>query len=320
MSLDRPGASPAPAAASGAPVPAAQWAMLGGLSLLWGGSFFFYRLLAPVLPPFTLVLGRVAIAARALWPVLLLRGEAVRPSRSLCAWFLLLGTLNCVLPFSLFAWSERTLSSGLAALLNSPTPILTALIAHLATPDERLTRRTAAGVLCGFAGVAVLIGPAVLGGLGSANLLPELACLGASLFYAVGGVLARRLRGVTPLQLAAGQLGGAAVVMLPLAAICDRFWTLPPLPLSGWASLLGIALLSTALAYGLYFRILARSGATRAWLVTFRVPISALLLGLVFLREPVAPRDVPAILLVALGLALIDGRVLQLFRRAPVAA
>ncbi len=320
MSLDRPGAPPAPAAASGAPVPAAQWAMLGGLSLLWGGSFFFYRLLAPVLPPFTLVLGRVAIATLALWPVLLLRGESVRPSRSQCAWFLLLGTLNCALPFSLFAWSEHTLASGLAALLNAPTPILTALIAHVATRDERLTRRTAAGVLCGFAGVAVLIGPAVLGGLGSANLLAELACLGASLFYAVGGVLARRVHGLTPLQLAAGQLGGAAVVMLPLAAACDRFWDLPPLPPSGWASLLGIALLSTALAYGLYFRILAKSGATRAALVTFLVPVSALLLGLVFLAEPVAPRDLPAILLVALGLALIDGRVLHLFRRASVEA
>ncbi len=320
MSSGRPSASPAPAAGGGAPVPAAQWAMLGVLSLLWGGSFFFYKLLAPVLPPFTLVLGRVTIAALALWPLLLLRREAIRPTAALCGWFLLLGALNCALPFSLFAWSERTLPSGLAALLNAPTPILTALIAHVATRDERLTLRTVAGVLCGFAGVAVLIGPAVLEGIGSANLLAQLACLGASLSYAVGGVLARRLRGVTPLQLAAGQLAGAMAVMLPVAALGDRFWSLPPLPASGWASLLGIALLSTALAYLLYFRILASSGATRAALVTFLQPISALLLGLVFLGEPVAPRDVPAILLVASGLALIDGRVLRLFRRAPAEA
>ena len=190
----------------------------------------------------------------------------------------------------------------------------------MATRDERLTLRTAAGVACGFAGVAVLIGPAVTGGLGASNLLAELACLGAALAYAVGGVLARRVRGVTPLQFAAGQLAGAALVMLPVAAAHDRFWRLPPLLPSGWASLLGIALLSTALAYGLYFRILAASGATRAALVTFLVPVSALLLGLVFLREPVAPRDGPAILLVALGLAIIDGRLLRLFRRAPASA
>ncbi len=313
-------ADPVPSAPGGAPVPAAQWAMLVGLSLLWGGSFFFYKILAPVLPPFTLVLGRVAIAAVALWPVLLLRGEAIWPTAALCGWFLLLGMLNCALPFCLFAWSERVLPSGLAALLNAPTPILTAIVAHLAIRDERLTRRTVAGVLCGFAGVAVLIGPAVLGGLGASNLLAELACLVASLAYAFGGVLARRIRGVTPLQFATGQLSGAVAVMLPLAAFGDRFWSLPPLPPSGWASLLGIALLSTALAYLLYFRILASSGATRAALVTFLVPVSALLLGLVFLGEPIAPRDGPAILLVAAGLAITDGRLLRLFRRAPAPA
>ncbi len=320
MSSGHTSASSSSATGVGAPATAAQWAMLGALSLLWGGSFFFYKLLAPVLPPFTLVLGRVSIAALALWPVLLLRGEAIRPTAALCGWFLLLGVLNSALPFSLFAWSERTLPSGLAALLNAPTPILTALIAHVATPDERLTLRTAAGVVCGFAGVAVLIGPAVMAGLGGSSLLAELACLGASLAYAVGGVLARRLRGVTPLQFAVGQLAGAALVMLPVAAACDRFWSLPPLSVSGWASLLGIALLSTALAYWVYFRILVSSGATRAALVTFLVPVSALLLGLVFLREPIAPRDVPAILLVALGLAIIDGRLLRLFRRAPASA
>ncbi len=324
MSPDPSGASPvAIAAANGGgavPLAAAQWAMLGVLSLLWGGSFFFYKVLAPVLPPFTLVLGRVAIAAVALWPVLLLRREALRPTMSLCGWFLLLGMLNCALPFCLFAWSERYLSSGLTALLNAPTPIMTAIVAHVATRDERLTRRTVAGVLCGFGGVAVLIGPAVLGGAGSSSLGPELACLLASLAYAVGAVLARRVRGVTPLQFATGQLSGATVVMLPVAALGDRFWRLPPLPPAGWASLLGIALLSTALAYLLYFRILASAGATRAALVTFLVPVSALLLGLVFLREPIAPRDVPAILLVALGLAIIDGRLLQLFRRAPAPA
>ncbi len=320
MSSGRTSAPPGPAVGIGSPATAAQWAMLGALSLLWGGSFFFYKLLAPVLPPFTLVLGRVGIAALALWPVLLLRRERVRPTAAQCGWFLLLGALNCALPFSLFAWSERTLPSGLAALLNAPTPILTALIAHVATRDERLTLRTAAGVVFGFAGVAVLIGPAVMGGLGGSNLLAELACLGAALAYAVGGVLARRVRGVTPLQFATGQLAGAALVMLPVAAACDRFWSLPRLHASGWASLLGIALLSTALAYGLYFRILAASGATRAALVTFLVPVSALLLGLVFLREPIAPRDAPAILLVALGLAITDGRLLLLFRRAPASA
>jgi drug/metabolite transporter (DMT)-like permease len=313
------GSVPAPAL-SGGPVPAAEWAMLGMLSLLWGGSFFFYKLLAPVLPPFTLVLGRVTLAALALWPVLLLRGERIRLTPSLCGWFLLLGTLNCAIPFSLFAWSERHLASGLAALLNAPTPIVTALVAHVATRDERLNPRTIAGVLCGFGGVAVLIGPALLGGLASADLLAELACLGATLAYAFGGVLARRVRGVTPLQFAAGQMSGAALLMLPVAAVVDRFWTIAPLGSTGWLALLGIALPSTAVAYLLYFQILARSGATRAALVTFLVPVSALLLGWLFLGERIDLRDGPAILLIGLGLAIIDGRLLRVFRRAPAAA
>ena len=299
------------------PMPGRDWLMLGGLSFLWGGSFFFYKLLAPVLPPFTLVLGRVGIASLALGLVLLLRSERLPLRNGLGGWFLLLGALNSALPFSLFAWSEHRLSSGLTALLNAPTPIMTALVAHVATRDERLTMRTALGAVCGFAGVAALIGPDLLRGLGSADLPAELACLCATLAYAVGGVLARRVRGVTPLQFAAGQMTGATVVMLPVAAIVDRFWTLPPVPLGGWASLLGIGLLSTAIAYLLYFRILASAGATRAALVTFLVPVSALLLGLLFLGEPVDPRDLPGVLLIGAGLAVIDGRLLRVFRSRP---
>jgi drug/metabolite transporter (DMT)-like permease len=296
-----------------APLPARDWAILGGLSLLWGGSFFLDPVLAPVLPPVTLVLGRVAISALTLWPVLLL-GQGMRPSLRLCAWFLMLGLVNCALPFCLFAWSERHLTSGMAALLNAPTPIVTALLAH-ASRDERLTRRTLVGVLFGFAGVAVLIGPGLgrelAGGLAAKDLLAELACLLATLSYAVGTIAARRLRGVTPLQLATGQVSGASVLMLPLAVFGDRFWTLPPLGASGWAALLGIAVVSTSLAYLLFFQLLASAGATRAGLVTFLVPVSALLLGFVFLGESVAVRDIPAIALIGLGLAVIDGRLLR---------
>ena len=299
------------------PVSAHDWLMLTGLSFLWGGSFFFYKLLAPVLPPLTLVLGRVAIAALALGLVLLLRRERLPLGGGLAGWFLLLGALNSALPFCLFAWSEHRLPAGLTALLNAPTPIVTALVAHVATRDERLTARALAGALCGFAGVAVLIAPDLTGGLGNADLPAELACMAATLAYAVGGVLARRVRGVTPLQFASGQMSGATLVMLPLAAIFDRFWTLPPLPAAGWASLLGIGLLSTAVAYLVYFRILASAGATRAALVTFLVPVSALLLGLLFLGERIAPRDLPGVLLIGAGLAVIDGRVLHGFRRRP---
>ena len=309
----------------GAPIPARDWLMLLALSFLWGGSFFFYKLLAPVLPPFTLVLGRVGIAALVLHAVLLMRREPLRLTPGLIGWFLLLGALSSALPFCLFAWSERRIDSGLAAILNAPTPIVTALVAHFATRDERLTWRTLAGAVLGLAGVLVLIAPSlpVAGASGSAvsDLLPELACVGATIAYAVGGVLARRVHGVAPLQFAAGQMSGAAIVTLPFAVFADRFWTLPELPASGWAALLGIALLSTALAYLLYFRILASSGATRAAMVTFLVPVSALILGAMFLGEQVTARDLVGIAVIGIGLAVIDGRMLgMLGRRRRVAS
>lgn len=320
-----------------APLAARDWLMLFGLSLLWAGSFFFYKVLAPLVPPFTLVFARVGLSALTLWPVLLLmrrvrpvRGGDVRvapvrdastgwrQARRLCAWFLLLGLLNCALPFCLFAWSERTLPSGLAALLNAPTPIVTAVIAHF-TRDERLSARTLAGVLLGFAGVGVLVGPgigAIVGSrTGTATLAAELACLLATLCYAIGTVAARRLRGLSPLQMAAGQATGGAVLTAPLAIGVDRFWLLPPIGVVGWACLVGIAVVSTSLAYLLFFRLLNSTGATRAGLVTFLVPVSALLLGFLFLGEPVAPRDGVAIVLVGLGLAVIDGRLLRRFGR-----
>ncbi|MCQ8279053.1 DMT family transporter [Acetobacteraceae bacterium KSS8] len=308
-----------------APLPARDWAILFGLSLLWAGSFFFYKVLAPIVPPFTLVFARMGLSALTLLPVLLM-SQPIRFERRaawrLSLWFLVLGLLNCALPFCLFAWSERTIPSGLAALLNAPTPIVTAVIAHVIR-DERLTRRTLAGVLLGFAGVAVLIGPGI-GALFDPHaddlaILAEFACVLATLSYAVGAVSARRLRGLSPLQMAGGQAAGGTVLMAPLAIGVDRFWQLPPIGALGWASLFGIAVLSTSLAYLLFFRLLASSGATRAALVTFLVPVTALLLGLLFLGEPVQRRDGPAIALIGLGLAVIDGRLLRRFARKDAA-
>ncbi len=301
----------------GGPVPAADWLLLVTLSFLYGGAFLFYRVLAPVLPPLSVVAGRLAIAALALDLVLLAarRGAIAGVSWRLAGAFLLLGTLNCALPFTLFAWSEHRLTGGLASILNAPTPILTALVAHVLTRDERLSARMIVGAACGLSGVAVLLAPSLLQGFGGSNLLSKLACLGASLSYAFGGTLSRRVRGLSPLQFAAGQITAGALVMVPLAAAVDRFWTLPPLPVAGVAALLGIGLLSTSVAYLLYFRLLASSGATRASLVTLLVPVSALLLGGLVLGERLPLRALPGVALIAAGLVVIDGRLLRLFRK-----
>ena len=283
-----------------------EWLLLLALSGLWGSSFFFYKVMNQALPPFTIVLGRMGLAALVLNALLMQRGQLLGRATP---WgeLLLLGFLNGVVPFSLFAWAETRVSSGTAAMLNATTPLFSVLLAH-ALRTERLSWGRGAGVLFGLAGVAVLIGPAALLSAGG-DLLGDAACLAAAFSYAMAGVFARRLRGLSPLQVAAGQLTGGVLVLLPLAAVTDRFWTLPLPAVSVWAALLGISLLGTALAYLLYFRLMATAGPTNAMLVTFLLPISALLLGWVFLSEHVPGRAYAGMALIGAGLAILDGRV-----------
>lgn len=295
-------------------IEAADWATLGVLSAVWGGSFLFYRVLAFQLPPFTTVLGRVAIGGAALAAALLLRGQAPLPPRRLWGRFLLLGLVGNALPFTAFAWGESHISGGTASILNALTPMFTLLVAALWLRTERLTAARLAGIACGFAGVAVLVGPAAL--LGQ-DLLGQAACLGAALCYAIAAPYARTIKGVAPPQMTVGQLAGSSAVMLPLALLVDRPWTLPAPDWSGWASLLGLALLSTSFAYVLFFRLLTRIGAVNLVLVTFLVPISALLLGAAVLGERITPNAVLGMAIIAAGLACIDGRLpRRLARRA----
>ncbi len=288
---------------------APEWAALLILSLLWGGSFFFFKVLVATLPPFTVVLGRVGIAALALHGLLMIRRDPLRLPRRDWGPFLILGLLNNVLPFSLIAFGETRITSGAAAILNATTPIFTVLVAHAWTADERLTPAKAAGVLAGFLGAAVLIGPEALSGLGRGDLLGDGACLLAALIYGFGAVYGRRFKAIPPLKIATAQVTAATLILLPVAALADRPWDLP-MPTPGtWAAWLALALLSTALAYLLYFRILKAAGATNLVLVTFLLPGSALILGAAFLGEAVTPRALGGLALIGLGLAAIDGRV-----------
>ena len=284
-----------------------EWLLLIALSVLWGGSFFFTEVALTALPPFTVVLGRVGFAACALLLLVPLSGH--RLPRTLRPWgvFLVLGGLNNLIPFSLIAWGQTEIASGLASILNATTPLFTVVLAHLLTRDERLTPARLAGVLAGLAGVVLMIGPAALTGLGSA-VLAQGACLGAALSYALAGIFGRRLRVTPPLVTAAGQVTMSTLLVLPLALAVDRPWTLPLPGPATWSALIGLALLSTALAYVIYFRILARAGATNLLLVTFLIPVSALGLGIGLLGEQLAPGHLGGMALIALGLAAIDGR------------
>jgi len=178
---------------------AADWLLLLGLSLLWGGSFFFAKIAVLELPPMTVALGRVAIAAAIL--LTLARATGVALPASLPDWwpFALMGLLNNVLPFTLLFWGQTHIPSGLAAILNATTPLFTVLVAHVATADEKLTGARLAGLAAGLAGVVVMIGPDVLRDLG-ANVLAQLACLLAAISYAFAGVYGRRFRGEPTLR------------------------------------------------------------------------------------------------------------------------
>lgn len=288
---------------------APEWAMLLSLSVLWGGSFFFTRVALSALPPFTLVLLRVGLAAVILTIVVPLLGLKMPRQPRAWAAFFGMGLLNNAVPFCLIVWGQTHIASGLAAILNATTPLFTVVAAHVLTADERMTGHRLVGVLLGFVGVAVMVGPAVLEGLG-ADLLAQVAVLGAALSYAFAGIFGRRFRrmGVPPLATATGQVTASALMLLPITLVADRPWTLPLPGASVWGAVFGSAVLSTALAYVLYFRILATAGATNLLLVTFLIPVSAFLLGALVLGERLAPQHFLGMALIGCGLAAIDAR------------
>ncbi len=298
-----------------------DWLLLVTLSVLWGGSFFFSEVALAELGPLTVVLGRVGFAALALVGFVYLAGHRMPSAWGLWGAFLVMGALNNLIPFSLIVWAQVAIDSGLAAILNATTPLFTVVLAHYLTRDERMTRGRFAGVVFGIAGVAVLVGPEALGQLGaglSTAGLAQLAVLGAACCYACAGIYGRRFQGLPPVVAAAGMVTCSAVLTLPLALVVERPWQIDPGALT-WAALLGLALLSTALAYVIYFRILASAGATNLLLVTFLIPVSALALGVAVLGERPDPTTFAGLALIIAGLAAVDGRVASFVRDSKAA-
>ena len=296
---------------------AKEWLMLITLSILWGGSFFFVGVLVDDLPMFTIVALRVGLAALALHLILLIQGDPIQGGWSVWRAFFAMGFLNNLVPFSLIVWGQSHIASGLAAILNAMTPIFTVVVAHYLLADERLNVRKLIGVVAGFAGVAVMIGPELLEGLGT-NVWAQLAILGAAISYAFAGTYGRRFRtlGVKPLHTATGQVTASTAMLIPLAAFVDQPWSLAMPGMDAWSAMVGLAVISTALAYILYFRILATAGATNVLLVTLLVPVSAILLGVLFLGESLEMDALIGMGLIALGLMVIDGRLIKRFQPA----
>lgn len=291
---------------------AREWVMLLALATVWGGSFFFNGVAVRELPSLTLVWARVAVASISLLLLLRLIGLGMPDDHRTWMAFFAMGLLNNVVPFVLIVWGQHRIASGLASILNATTPLFTVVVAQLLTPDEKLTAAKVVGVAIGFAGAAVMIGPDAFTGIGS-SLSAQIACLAAALSYAFAGIYGRRFRrmGIPPLATAAGQVAASSVMLLPLMLLIDQPWTLPVPGAATWGAVIGVGVLSTAVAYVLYFRILAVAGATNLLLVTFLIPVSAILLGVLVLHETLLPRQLLGMALIGAGLIFIDGRLLD---------
>ena len=288
--------------------------MLLLLAAVWGGSFFFAEVALSEVPPLTITLHRVFWAVPILAVIVFLNGIALPRSLSVWGAYLVMGSLNNAIPFSLIFWGQTQIESGLASILNGTTAIFAAVVAALLLVDEPLTAKKIFGAALGIAGVAFIMGPSALTDFNPSNLA-QLAILGATLSYAFAGVWGKTaLAGQTPLMNALGMLVGSTVLMMPIVLVFDG----PPnleLSASVWGALLGIAALSTALAYVLYFAILVRAGTANLLLVTLLIPPFAIGLGVLFLGEKMGPDAWIGFAIIVLGFAVTDGRIFSIFSK-----
>jgi drug/metabolite transporter (DMT)-like permease len=288
------------------------WFILFLLGAIWGASYLFIKIGVETIPPITFVEARTLLAALALLFILRIRKE--RMPRTWGGWapLIALGIFNSVIPYTLISWGEESISSGLAGILTSLVPLFTVIFAHFVTQDERLSITKLTGVAVGFVGVIILSLPQLRIGF-QAEFAGEMAVVVASSSYAVSTLVARKyLRGVSYVVSSVGQLGVSTLILLPVSFIFDSPLSLrPSLPSLG--SLLTLSLLGTAFALFLYYWLIANTGAFRTSLVTYIMPVMAVIWGALILNEPIEREAV-------IGLALIIGGVgLVTRQRQPLA-
>ena len=288
-----------------------DWLLIILLSAIWGGSFLFGRILMIEWPPFTVVFLRVFLAALALWVFLMMTSRKFPKDLGLIKAILIMGILNNVIPFSLILIGQREIGSGLASVVNAMTPIWTLIIANFFTTDEKFSANKIAGIIFGFLGVAVLIGTDLIQGL-TASAWAQGAVLGATISYGFAGVWGKRFKGYDPITISTGQLTASSIVMLPLIFLLEDPFSLSMPDTEMIISMLGLSILCTAYAYVLFFKILNNAGATNVSLVTFLVPISAIILGILWLGETLTTSNIAGMILIIIGLALVDGRILKM--------
>ncbi|MFD1695707.1 DMT family transporter [Roseibium aestuarii] len=292
-----------------------NWLMLLFLGSIWGGSFVVAKVAVAEIPPLVLVFLRVLLAGAVLHLVLRARGLRFPTDRRTLRDFAVMGLLNNAIPFSLLFLGQTAISASLASILNATTPIFAFLVAALWLGHEPVRLHRIAGVLVGLGGIAVLLSSS-LTGLAHDPVWAQLACLGAAVSYGLSASWGRRFRGMPPLVTATGQMTASTVIMAPVALISGLSWTPLETSLTAWGCVLALALIATAFAYLLFFRVLASAGATNASVVTMIVPAVAVILGALLLGESLTLTQTGGLGLLLAGLVVLDGRLFT--RKTPV--
>lgn len=284
-----------------------EWLFLITLSVIWGGSYLFMKIAVVSLPVLVIVLSRVALGAMTLGTILLITRQSLPKKIQHWQAFLGMGLLNNAMPMSLIVFGTQSISAGLASIINALTPLFTILIASKLTSDETLSPNKVIGVIIGFIGVIILLGPGLVFEH-DMNVIGELACVGAALSYASANVFGRRFArmGLKPLQIAFGQTTSASFILLPVALLIDKPWTLATPPSSVIASVLALGVLCTGFAYVIFFQVLTKSGATAIALVTLMIPPSAIAMGAFVLGESLQLQHVIGMIVIAIGLIAVN--------------
>jgi drug/metabolite transporter (DMT)-like permease len=285
------------------------WALLVALALLWSISFVFIKIAAAEIPVLTLVLFRVGLAALALHIVVVVSGRSYPTRAATLGRFAVMGLINNILPFALIVYATARIGAGGASILNATAPIFTLVVAHLVTVDEKITRGKGAGILLGVAGVVAMAGPQAAAGL-TGDLLAVAAMLVACFFYGISAIYGRGFGGIDATVSATCQLTASTIVLLPAALLFERPWEMPAPSAVTLAAVAGLALLSTAVAYVLYYALIQRAGATNTILVTLLIPVGGVFCAWALLGEMLTVAEAVGMLLIGLGLVVIDGRML----------
>lgn len=284
------------------------------LAGLWGPSFLFIKVAVAEIPPLTMVLGRVAIAAILLNLVLLTQGQRLPGWGPVWKHLAIIALVHNAIPFVLFGWGEQYVDSALASIMNGTTPLFTIVLAHFFVMDDKMTLRKMVGALVGFGGLVILVAPSFLGGV-QASTWGLLALALAASLYAVAIVYARlHLRGLPSMVAPAGQMLLATMYLLPVALLVDRPFSLPVPSTAALLAVLALGVMGTAVGFIVYYRLIETAAASYTSMVTYLIPVVGVILGVVVLGERLAWTSYAGCALILLGVMTANGVFSQIGR------